>query len=122
MTLVRRRIWSGLMFRGNETVTVIGHTAGAVDEYGIPTQAIASYNVVDCLVEFDSTSEPTSADSDPIVQTATVYLPLPVLVGEFDELEIRGERWVKDGAVVEWDSPFSRPVEYAIVKVRRRLA
>lgn len=110
------------MFQGNETVTVIGKTAGAVDEYGIPTQAIASYNITNCLVEFDSTSEPLAADADPILQSATVYLPLPIIVGEFDELEIRGERWVKDGAIMEWESPFGRPVEFAIVKVRRRLA
>jgi hypothetical protein len=110
------------MFEGNESVTVIGKAAGSVDEYGIPTQTITENTVVKCLVEFDSTSEPASADTDPIVQTGTVYFPLPALVGEFDELEIRGERWVKDGSVVEWNSPFGRPVEYAIVKVRRRLA
>jgi hypothetical protein len=110
------------MFQGNESVTVIGKAAGAVDEYGIPTQTITESTVVNCLVEFDSTSEPTSADADPIIQSGTVYFPLPSVVGEFDELEIRGEIWVKDGAVVEWQSPFGRPVEYAIVKVRRRLA
>jgi hypothetical protein len=110
------------MFQGNESVTLIGKTAGSVDDYGMPTQTIAETEVVKCLVEFDSTDEPLSADSDPIIQSARVYLPLPVTVGEFDELEIRGEIWVKDGAVVEWQSPFGRPVEFAIVKCRRRLA
>jgi hypothetical protein len=110
------------MFKGTETVTVIGRSAGTVNAYGIPEQIIVSYNIADCLVEYDSTSEPVLATENPVVQTATVYIPLPALVDEFDEFDIRGERWVKDGSVMQWESPFGRPVEFLIVKVRRRLA
>ena len=110
------------MFRGTETVTVIGRTAGAVDAYGMPEQTIVSYEITECLVEYDSTSEPVLATENPVIQSATVYVPLPAQVDEFDQFEIRGERWVKDGSVVQWESPFGRPVEFVIVKVRRRLA
>jgi hypothetical protein len=109
------------MFRGNESVTVIGRSAGSVDEYGIPIQTETTTVVANCLVEYDSTDEPVTNDADPIVQGATVYMPLPSVVDPMDEFIIGGDVWVKNGAVVEWRSPFSRPVEYAVIKVRRRL-
>lgn len=110
------------MFQGNETVTVISHTAGTVDEYGIPTQSTTETTVQKCLVEFDHTSEPTTVDADPIVQSATVYLPVGTDVDRIDQFEIRGESWVKDGEAVQWESPFSRPIPFIVVKVRRRIA
>jgi hypothetical protein len=110
------------MFPGTETITVIARTAGALDEYGIPTQSVTEVEVDGCLVEYDSTSEPVVIDSDPIIQSATLYVPVTTTVDECDEFIIRGDTWVKDGSVMTWNSPFRSPIQYSIVKVRRRLA
>ncbi len=112
----------GSMFRGNETISIVGRSAGAVDEYGIPTQTSTTVSVANCLVEFDSTTEPVLVDSDPIIQSATLYIPTAAVIDPMDEFIIRGDNWVKNGAVMEWLSPFRMSVKYSVVKVRRRLA
>jgi len=73
-------------------------------------------------VEYDSTSEPVVIDSDPIIQSATLYVPVTTTVDECDEFIIRGDTWVKDLTAMTWNSPFRSPIQYSIVKVRRRLA
>jgi hypothetical protein len=111
------------MFQGNESVVLISRSAGTVDEFGIPVVTETETTIDGCLLGYGETSEPVKVGDFPGLEAAMLFLPNGTSVGDADEFEVRGERWVKDGIAQSWSSPFNGNIRPKVVqRIRRRVA
>lgn len=106
---------------GTESVTIVRRALGSVDEYGLNSFTTSEIVINKVLVGFGSTSEPVTADGSPQDIAVTLYFPHGTVIQPEDEFIIRGNRWVKDGRVMDWVSPFGGFDPGVVVNVRQRL-
>lgn len=106
--------------RGGETITIKRRSATASDEYGNPSYSTTTIVVKDALIAVGGTSEPIDPARDAEDASLTIYLPNGTQVEPGDVFIIRGSSWVKDGAAVEWVSPFLASEAGVVVPVRKR--
>ena len=105
--------------RGGETITIKRRSEQSLDDHGNPVYGFRTITVRDALIAIGGTSEPINPERDAIDATLTLYMPLGTKVEDGDRFIVRGTEWIKDGAAVEWVSPF--PMETGVVvQVRRR--
>lgn len=106
--------------RGGETITIRRRSAAATDEYGNKTYTTTTITVKDALVAIGGSSEPIDVSRDAVDATVTVYLPNGTTVQDGDVFIIRNSQWVKDGAGLEWVSPFDNFEAGVVVPLRKR--
>lgn len=109
-----------MIIRGDEPIYHYKRTQTGVDAYGNPTFTKSSTLIRDALFAYTGTEEPVEENRNPVDATLTLYLPEGTIVGDGDEFDIRGTRWVKDGEPEEWPQLWSGFVPSVVVHVRRR--
>lgn len=107
------------MITGTETVTIIRKLAGAADEFGNPTYINEQFDVPRVLIGFGPTDQPVSAEANPQSTDLTIYFPNGTQIQTDDEFIIRGERFVKNGRAMDWQSPFIGFDAGVVVNVRQ---
>lgn len=109
------------MIQGTETVKVIRKSSASVDGYGNPIFTTNEINFDDVLIGWASGDEPVEVDSQPQKGKATLYFAPGSVINDDDEFEFRDQRWVKDGRVQDWESPFVGLEVGPVVIVRQQL-
>lgn len=109
-----------MFIRGGETITIKRRSANATDEYGNATFSRTTITVRDALIGVGGTSEPIDPARDAVDASLTIYLPNGTQVLDGDTFVIRGTEWVKNGAALEYVSPFPATEAGVVVNVRRR--
>ena len=80
-----------------EIVTIYRKTEDGVDAYGNPTVTVTTINHR-ALVADGSTGTLSEASRTPLDATCSLYLATGTEVLPTDEFEVRGARWLFDGA------------------------
>lgn len=106
--------------RGGETITIRRRTVTGVDDHGNNVYATTNVTVRDALIGIGTTSEPVDVNRDAVDATVTLYLPAGTLVLDGDVFIIRNVQWVKNGAGLEWVSPFTGFEAGIVVPLRKR--
>lgn len=109
------------LITGTESVTIVRRTLGVKDEYGLPGKITEHIIIPKVLVGFGPTNQPVSAEANPQVTEVTLYFPNGTQIEPNDEFLIRGELFVKDGRVMDWQSPFIGFDAGVVVNVRQHL-
>jgi hypothetical protein len=109
------------MITGVETVKVIRKSSSTVDAYGNPVFTETEINFRDVLIGWGSGDEPVEVDSRPQVGKVTLYFQPGSVIHDTDEFEFHNQRWVKDGRVQDWTSPFHGFETGPVVIVRQQL-
>lgn len=106
--------------RGGETISIRRRSAASTDDYGNTTHSVTTIVVKDALIGVGGTSEPIDANRDAVDAQVTLYLPSGTVIQDGDIFVIRGSQWVKDGAAIEWVSPFGIGFEGGVVVPLRK--
>ena len=110
------------MITGGETVKVIRKSSSTVDAYGNPVFTETQINYDNVLIGWSSGDEPVEVDARPQIGKVTLYFPPgSAAIRDDDEFEFHNQRWVKDGRVQDWTSPFHGFEVGPVVIVRQQL-
>lgn len=109
------------MIQGTETVKIWRKSSSTFDVYGNPVVSETMINMDNVLISWSSGDEPVEVDAKPQVGKATLYFEPDTVIRPDDEFEFHGHRWVKDGRVQDWVSPFVGLEVGPVVIVRQQL-
>lgn len=107
------------MILGSETVVIRRKSSASEDAYGNPIQSVTEITVNDALISYSGGDEPVNSDSKPEIGKATLYFQPGTFIDHTDEFVFHGAKWVKDGLVQDWVSPFVELSTGTVVKVRQ---
>lgn len=106
--------------RGGETITIKRRSATARDAHGNATYSETTITVKDALIAVGTSSDTIDPARDAVDATLTLYLPNGTDVRDGDTFIIRGSKWMKNGAALEWFSPFPAGEAGIVIPLRRR--
>jgi len=109
-----------VIIRGDEPIYHYKRTQTGRDAHGNPSYTKSSSLIRDALFAYTGSMEPVEANRDAVDAHLTLYLPEGTVVGDGDEFEIRGSRWVKDGDPEEWPALWPGFTPGVVIKIRRR--
>ena len=109
------------MIMGTETVVIHRKTATGFDAYGNATVTIEEINQDNVLIGWGAVDEPVEVDARPQVGKVTLYFEPGTVIEPEDSFEFHNTKWVKDGQVQEWESPFFGFETGPVVIVRQQL-
>ena len=109
------------MLSGIETVILVRRSLGALDEYGLPNVTETQVTVSGVLLGYADPEQQILVDSESITEKVTLYFPHGTVVEPTDDFIINGERWLQDGQVQKWVSPFSNFKIGVVAQARRKV-
>ena len=109
------------MITGTETVVIYRKSSSSFDEYGNAVPVISEITENNVLIGWGAVDEPVEVDARPQIGKVTLYFQPGTIIQPEDSFGFHNTKWVKDGQVQDWQSPFHGFETGPVVIVRQQL-